>query len=679
MKRVFLVFLALIMLFSTVTAYASVGSDFLFRTYIQIPGGRLVQTIDAFRPLHNINLDVHNPEDFFICRETYTFFIADTGNGRIVQFYVESGETRYIGEGELSQPFGVAVDATRIYVADAGLNEVVVFNRHTGAVELRISRPTALIFGQTTGFTPRKIGSDARGSIYVVSDNSPNGVMQFNANGEFLGFLGENWASLGWISTLQRIFYTETQRDQLIDVRPPSPTNLTINRDGLLLTATTGMGDTGIKKFSTAGSLLLNLPNPWYMDIVTDSRNNMFILHQAGLIEIFDMHGDFLFYFNTSSMFFEMDGVTRNPVAIDVGPTGTIYLLDRDLAAITRYQPTEFGNLVLDASYYFAQGMFLEGESLWQEVLEVSATFNMAHAALGFANFRQDNFEDALELFRQSYAVIGYSRVTWHLRNEWLLNNLQYVLLILVILVLANNALKWFLRRKKLMHPFRVFGGKIANASPPWLRRLGREMKGALYFCRHPMDGVYEIKHNNMVGFKTATLIYAVYLFIFVLNTQITSFTFTFFIYFSFTPLPLIIVAASIPIILGIITSFLVSDINEGEATFRQVYIIVACAMIPFTLLSFSRAVISNVLTLYELFIFQMLLYVGIGWTLFLILAGLKEAYNYNVRGIAKNVALSLFASACFIVVAAVAAMLVTQELEFLRILMGEVAFRVQS
>ena len=95
-------------------------------------------------------------------------------------------------------------------------------------------------------------------------------------------------------------------------------------------------------------------------------------------------------------------------------------------------------------------------------------------------------------------------------------------------------------------------------------------------------------------------------------------------------------------------------------------------------LFSFGRAIISNVLTFYEMFVFQMMFTVGVCWTLFLIIAGLKEGYDYTVRGIAKNLFLTVFTSSCMIIVLFVSAMLFLQEVEFVRTLIGEVSARVQ-
>ena len=55
---------------------------YLFPTFV--PSTQtMTPTVDAFRALPNININANQPEDLFICRETYTFFVADTGNNLI--------------------------------------------------------------------------------------------------------------------------------------------------------------------------------------------------------------------------------------------------------------------------------------------------------------------------------------------------------------------------------------------------------------------------------------------------------------------------------------------------------------------------------------------------------------------------------------------------------------------
>jgi len=643
--------------------------------------GRFVPTLDAFQPLRNIALPTTNPEDFFLCNDSYTFFIADTGASRILVFDPHTGDMHDIGTDVLRAPFGVAATADRVYVADAGLEAVIVFDRHSGEEVLRILRPTSPFFGTATGFVPRKIATDARGNIYVISDNSPNGVMQFTPEGYFLGFVGENRTQLGWWARILRTFQTEAQRAQLIDLRPPTPTNLAINRDGLLITTTTGEMGHGIKKFSAAGLMLLHLYD-WHMSAVApDARGNIYAISPQGFSLIVDMHGQPLFVSQTSTVFYEMEGVTRTPVATVVGPTGVWYILDRELSALVRYQPTPFGTLVLDASYLLAQGRFLEGEALWREVEELNATFRTAHLALGFADYRLGNFPEARDRFRISeYATpTGFSRVIWYIRNEWLLSNLQWTLLAMILLWALNASVRFYCKKKKILHPLKRLVGAVGSRAPVPVQKFGREVRNAFYFCRHPFDAVYEIKFNQAVGLKTAIFLYAMFLFVFVLSTQATSFTFHFTSMLFQMPLVLILLAASVPFILGIIASFLISDIKEGEATFRQVVIIVACALIPYTVLLLVRTIISHGLTLNEQFVYQFIGYIGVGWTAFLVVGGLKEAYNYNVRGISVNLLLTAFSGLCMVLVFSVAAMLVTQEMTFLRLLFGEVVLRVQA
>jgi hypothetical protein len=138
-----------------------------------------------------------------------------------------------------------------------------------------------------------------------------------------------------------------------------------------------------------------------------------------------------------------------------------------------------------------------------------------------------------------------------------------------------------------------------------------------------------------------------------------------------------LILISLLPFALGITASYLVSEINDGQAKLREVYIIVAYSLVPYILITPCAAIISNALTFNESFLYDLSLLAATGWSAFLIVSGLKEAYDYPMGGIVKNLLQTAFTVACMIVVTAVAGMLVTQEWTFIQIIFREVAMRV--
>jgi DNA-binding beta-propeller fold protein YncE len=666
MRRFCIQLFAAVVIATTLSLPVSAVS--LFPTFTDGPGGRDMQTLDAYSALESIPLDASGPEDLHV-DVSGEIFIADTGNGRLLVIS-DNGISSVIGEGILSAPSGVFADEERIYAADPVLCQVVVFNRQ-GDLLFRIARPESPAYGTGTGYVPRKVAADKRGNIYVVSDNSPNGVLQFNNMGVFNGFTGANTARLGWVTTLQRLLYTEGQKSQLLDVRPPSPTNLTIDLDGLLYTATLGLDDKGIKKFSTAGKALLSpdLPYSTLVDVAVDGAGNIYACENTGYIHVANARGDRLFSFGTRAQYYEVAGVTRNPAALDISPQGVIYVLDKEQAAVVRYVPTIFGRKVLAAVSYYVQGLYVDGEQLWLEIWKDNSSYLLAHSALAYASFKQGRYDEALESFRLGEDKRGYSEAFWYIRNEWLQKNLTTILLFLLAAVLVYYALKAAFKKTARGRSFTGLVWRVGEQ--PFIRQL----HFSFYYIRHPVDGVYEIKYNNSAGIGAATFVFGLYLAVQLFAYQVTGYLYRGSV--EEVGLFSLILISLLPFALGITASYLVSEINDGQAKLREVYIIVAYSLVPYILIAPCVAIISNALTFNENFLYDLSLLTATGWSAFLIVSGLKEAYDYPMGGIVKNLLQTAFTVACMIVVTAVAGMLVTQEWTFIQIIFREVAMRV--
>jgi len=186
-----------------------VSADSPYTTWAQGPGGWLTMTQDAYSPISEVELPISGAEELFITPDG-TFYIADTGKGRIVK--LENFEiTATFGEDVLEGPTGLFVDEVgTLYVADAKLNEVFIFDS-AGNLLNRFGRPTEPLFGKTREFLPRKIAVDARKNLYIISEGSVDGVVQLNTNGNFIGYFGANTASMSFKMIMQRLFLTKEQ------------------------------------------------------------------------------------------------------------------------------------------------------------------------------------------------------------------------------------------------------------------------------------------------------------------------------------------------------------------------------------------------------------------------------------------------------------------------------------
>ena len=145
---------------------------------------RIVQ--DAYQSLGVFQgLSLKSPQDMTV--EDGMMYIADTGNKRVLRVDLSTGEVLVI-KGKFGQPTSVATDAQgRIYVADYQKSTVFRYNAQ-GELEMEYAKPDSPAYGVNNVFKPKSVAPIGDGGIYVVADGSANGIVQLNANGEFVGF-----------------------------------------------------------------------------------------------------------------------------------------------------------------------------------------------------------------------------------------------------------------------------------------------------------------------------------------------------------------------------------------------------------------------------------------------------------------------------------------------------------
>jgi hypothetical protein len=109
-------------------------------------------------------------------------------------------------------------------------------------------------------------------------------------------------------------------------------------------------------------------------------------------------------------------------------------------------------------------------------------------------------------------------------------------------------------------------------------------------------------------------------------------------------------------IILFVICNYLVTSINDGQGSLKQVYMIPAYASIPLTLVLFGITIVSYVVTTNEAFFLSVALLIGAVWTGILLYIGLLTVHNYTAGETIKSIILTFL----FIFIVVVVIMIVT-------------------
>ncbi len=668
-KKFFVIFILLQIIVAEGVAFAEAP----YNTKTAGPFGKILNSPAAYEPFSYLSLGFNGAEDLFLDENSGKIYLTDTLNKRVLVIKNDQIE-QVIGEGILEKPTGIFVANNKVYVADYDKEKIVIFTTN-GELIQEFARPKEVLFGKENKFVPLKVAVDGRGNIYVVSEGSVNGLIQLNPNGNFLGFIGANKTNITFSMLLRNIFFTKEQKAQLFMKVPPSPTNITIDQQGLVYTVTNGILEQGIKKLNVLGINIL--PSKMHnssnlVDIAVDGEGNIFTVDQNGYLALYDSFGNFLFLFGSFDQQNERKGFLKVPSALTVTKDGKyLYALDKELNLLIKYRITPYAQAVFQGVKKYKDGLYLESENDWKEVLRYNSNFILGYRSLAKAEFKKGNYATSLQMFMIAEDKQGYSEAYWQIRNEWLQNNLARFLIYFVVFLISLKILRYLNRRLgiiKLIEPVSKFLRK---------QKLLAELKFSLYFLRHPIDAVYEMKFNQKATVLSATLLY---LYLICLNIALKYLTGYLFRTDNLTELNLltVILEVTIPLFFWIISNYLVSTINDGEGKFSQVYIGTIYALSPYLIFSLPISILSNFLTYNEAFIYNYSMFFLKAWSVVLIFLLIKELHNFSLGETIKNILLTIFTIIILALLLFIITLLFKEELTFIRGIIEEVSYRVK-
>ncbi|MBX3062205.1 MAG: DUF1282 family protein [Anaerolineae bacterium] len=669
--RKFLLLLLLVIVSGLLASATPASARSPYTTYAIGPGGFLIPTQDAYTPLAEIDLALSSPEDMFITPDG-TLYVADTGNGRIVKLDGDFQVTTEYGTGILKSPTGLYVDeAGTLYIADAAKNTIVILDKD-GNLLKEFGRPAEPLFGRNREFLPRKIVLDVRKNLYIVSEGSVDGLVMLNTDGHFIGYFGANAAEMSLKMILQRLFLTDEQLEQFIKNEAASPSNVAIDYQSLVYTITAGTsGNQSIRKFNVAGKNLYDgvFGSNTFRALSVSADGLLVAVDSFGAILEYDLNGTFLFGFLARDSGDQRLGTLRNPTAIK--RTGDdLYVLDKDKNAIVAYRATEFAKTVHNGVRLYLEGFYEEAKPYFEQVLTYNGLFIMAYQGIADAYFKDGDYANALQAYRYAEDRNGYSEAFWELRNAVLQKTLANALLALFGGWIVLGVFTRLERRNRWLDPLRQ-GLQSARRI-----RLLDDFAFMFRFIKQPADSFYYIKQKLRGSLLAAFLIYAWVLVVRILTLYITSFIFS-----PFANLWEIHVETEIAYVLGLFAlwnaaNYLVSTISDGEGSLRQVIIGSAYSLFPYALFALPLALISNLLSMNEVFLYTFSTQVILFWVGLMLFIMVKEIHNYTVSETVRNILVTMFTIAIFLLSAYILYVLFNQLFEFIMAIVQEVGLR---
>ncbi len=616
-------FIGLLLLFSLIlsvgitasarTPYANYYIQEKEKTAKPIPAAYETSTVIDFLSTETGKLK--NPEDMFIDNEG-KIYVADTGNNRIVvysakyEFLFEISSDGTYADGDLAalkDPTGVYVDPDdgAIIVADSGNGRIVEFTKY-GNLRYSYPKPESEILSQDFSYQPEKVTKDSRGFMYVTNKGDSNGIMQLSTNGEFISYYGTNKVNLSFWESISKLLWSREDRKGTVVTLPYTFTNIYSSDDGYMYATTTTETPPQVRKINIGGSDVLYgaydfrdssimssfaQVNQIFCDVTVDRYNNMLIVdRQYGRVYEYDERGNNLFAFGAKGTGY---GQLSYPVSIETDGEGRVYVLNKTTGNITVFKPTEFANLVHEANALYSDGKYDEAEKVWQEVRVKNNYYTLALVNIGNILLRKELNSEAYEYFYEAENATFASEAYEEMRAEFLREYFSWIIIgfaVLMALWVAVVTIKKA-RRKKYGPP--VEKKNVFSAIKHFFGRVTN-------IIRHPVDGFEEIRYENKGSYADMFIIMILYAIVSVASVYGESF-----IYRDGASLdtvnPLMtLLIAFLPWIVVCVVNYGVTTIMYGEGRFRDVIIGGAYCHGPLMLLSLPYALLTHMLTLTE-------------------------------------------------------------------------------
>lgn len=638
MKRVFAIFLITVTLLVTLGGSVALASPATSYTWAFNSKGRWTKTQDAYLPENTfVSLELKEPEEMYIDNDDM-LYIADTGNKRIVKFDTNTNKiVMIIDDDVINTPRGVFVtDDGDIYVADSKAEAIHRFDKEGNLIE-SFGRPTDIAFGATP-FNPSKIAVDTKKNMFIIGEGVLNGIIHLSNSGRFLGYFATNKVTLNIIEELQKIFFTDEQKETLQSKVPLTMTNVFVDDENIVYSTTMGTeAREHIAKHNTAGQNVFTHPEGPIdlIDVYVDSNGIIYSATLRGTIGIYSPDGELVHIFGAFLGEEDISGLFRKLSAIAVDSKGRIWALDSDSSYIQSFVPTEYANLIYGALESLKLGQYSKAEELWHEVLSRNQMLRLAHEGLGKVYLYTQRYNEAMHHLEIANNKFFYSQAYWEVRNIWLQENLAFIIILIVLLFIIWAIIKRIDRRREILNPFRKLGKTIRKV------KLIDDMLLMFSFFKHPVNSFYDLKTGERGSYLSASLWYIVFLGVF-LHARFGR-------DFLFTPVAVedidfsaLILGFLTIFVLFIATNYLVTSIQDGEGSFGTIYKMTIYSMGPMILSIILVTVFSYFFSYNEEFLIKLIEFAAPIWSLIILVVGLVEIQNYTTGQAIKSILISL-------------------------------------
>ena len=442
----------------------------------------VMESPDAYRVCATISsmslgtTDFNKPESLFVRGDN--LYIVDTGNNRILQVLCKDHTYELVREitqisgcelATLNGPTDVFVDEQEnLYICDKGNFRVVMVDKDLNWIK-EFVKPTNPIFNQENDFLPKRITVDVSGRLYANVQNINKGLVKYEADGTFAGFVGANAVTVDMAEYIWKRWIQSDEQRSVSEVTVPTEyENLYMDDKGFIYVTTTTFSEYDLKwdnakpirRLNGLGSdiLIKNDRYPpigdlWWIegdtkqygpskfeDITVLNKNDIYVAldKTRGRLFGYDSQGVLLWGFGTQG---NIDGAFITAISLEhMGYD--LLVLDQQKNNITVFTPTAYGMMIYDAIDQYDRGMYDESADTWMKVLTMNANYPLAFRGIGRALLRQGNdqhpekYQQSMEYFEMAHDRESYGRAFKLYRKYWVEHNIWWIVIIIAVLLI---------------------------------------------------------------------------------------------------------------------------------------------------------------------------------------------------------------------------------------------------
>ena len=398
-------------------------------------------------------------------------YVADTGNNRILQLRREGGRfslTRIIDAVNGAEPAGfdapgdVFVDeAGSIYVADTNHHRVVLMDKDLNYVREYV-KPEDSTFEQNLSFMPSKVVVDVAGRVYALATNVNKGLVKYEADGTFTGFIGANKVKYNmWDYVWKAFLSSREQRAQMASFVPTEYENICIDPEGFIYATNIVFSEYDlesdvakpIRRLNGIGDdiLIKNGKYPpigdvqWVegsLDYGPSKLKDVTVLDDDIYVAVDKTRGR-LFGYDAQGILLWAFGTKGNHVgaflsAVSVEHMGRdLLVLDENECSITLFTPTEYGNLIYLANDQYLRGQYDTSADTWREVLKLNANYDPAFIGIGRSLLREEQYAEAMRYFKMAHDRENYGRAYRYYRKESVESRVGWIVAVIAALLIV--------------------------------------------------------------------------------------------------------------------------------------------------------------------------------------------------------------------------------------------------